>query len=1403
MTDFIPSGYIKSVEFSVSGTETIREDSNVTVTSHELFKGGDPQKFGLYDAKLGTTDIYRCQTCQNTKKNCLGHPGEIRLNYPIINAIALEDILKWLKVICHKCGELVITDDRFQNIPRKQRLSKIPNDTRGKNRICVKCEAVHPVVRRDENMAFLFIAEVYGEEGTDVSYLYPHHIYPILDRIRPEVVESLGKKPNSHPRHFILWSLQVPAVTIRPDVRKQSSGQNNSDDITILLQDIVKKNNIMPNPIPQNLGEKLQQVALLLSEQYYKIVRDSGEKSVNSIANRIKGKKGLFRKNQMGKRVHSMCRSTITGDSTIPIDAVGIPLVFAQRIQLEDVVQHYNRAQMHTLIRNHRQYPGATKIRKRLTGVEYDIDPDREIQIEIGDTIIRDVLDGDFVGFNRQPSLAMSNIGMHKVIVTRDPNILTLRMNVIACSLYNADFDGDQMNLIFATNPSARNELAEMSKVPNWLISHTTSGPVIGQVDDSVVGSMLMTHDDVVLNKYHAMLLFQNTTLLPSFAEVGPQGISGRDCFSKILQRTPINFKRQTQYYNSDIAPWMNYSPRDIEVNIQSGRLLTGVLDKKSIGKGAKGGIYHLIANEYSPEAALDVMFNTQQLAIGYTMHAGFTIGIRDMRLAREAKPLVDKIAGDMVTKSQVITDRLNNGELIPPIGMTVEKYYEQLQINALSVFDDFHDIVMANIDAPKNNLMKLINSGSKGKNAQLFAMVSCGGQKIINGERITERFGFRRTLPFFRRFDTDPEARGYIINPYFSGMTSTEYTFNAMASRFDLISKALTTASTGYQTRKSVLSLQGMHTNNFLQTRKGVKLSQFLYGEDGLDARKLERVSFPTAMCSDSELKKYLHDDFPAHNDRIQSDRQTYRKYYMQLEGLSPRDSLSDTRSVAVNVEQIIRDVCVEYEDMLAPPSAKELGVLMTSIEKFIEELPFVFSNMQFKRIGGRMHEVYHAAVWLMQMQMRAVLCPKRLVSEGLIQPVLEIILQRVYVRYGRAIAASGMAVGVIAALCFSEPLTQYMLDAHHRSASGGTSTNVIGLVTDVLAAKKTKDLVGPEMYIECTDFTDENEVRRIGNSIEVMRLQQFVQSWQIFFEKFMEPQHSDYVGETAQIGNFVSQNPLLRVPSDLVNWCIRFKLNKTQMILKNMSIELMINKLRFNYPQCYFVYPPENDKNIYIRVYPRQVMFKKSTLGLSSVNAIRLQLLDVICRGVEGILNTRIIKKMKTQLQPDGSLKHISGWNIQTEGTNLTGVLRTPGVDGLSTHTNAIPEICEVLGIEAARQKIIVGMRAIVQTDYRHYLCYADDMTYQGKISSVELGGLRKRDPNSVLLRIGFGHPFSTIKEAALNSMEDNASGIAQFLIGSVPKIGTLYNSVSLNESFVQKNVQRPDDLIQEMLL
>lgn len=428
------TGAIQSVKFSVTGTDAVREDTSVTITSHEMFRGGEPYPFGVYDARLGTTSNYRCLTCMNSKKTCLGHEGSIELNYPVINPIALEEIPKWLKVICHSCGVSVIPESKYIKFPKKVRLDKIPSETRGKVKHCPQCKALHPTVRRDEINSMLFIAETSSDrDGRKV--LYPHHIARIFDRITNETVIKFGKPVESHPKNFILFAIKVPSVSIRPDARQVTGGQSNNDDVTTLLQDIVKKNSIMPTYIPEEISDKYGVSAIALSEQYFKLVRDSGEKSVNSIANRLKGKKGRFRKNQMGKRVRNMCRSTITGDPTIAIDEVGIPLIFAQRIQFEETVQEYNKSFLMSLVRNGRNYPGATKIRKKLTGVEYDIDPSRDIEIEIGDTILRDVLDGDPVGFNRQPSLGSSNIGTHRVKVTRDPKIKTIRMNVMACPL--------------------------------------------------------------------------------------------------------------------------------------------------------------------------------------------------------------------------------------------------------------------------------------------------------------------------------------------------------------------------------------------------------------------------------------------------------------------------------------------------------------------------------------------------------------------------------------------------------------------------------------------------------------------------------------------------------------------------------------------------------------------------------------------------------------------------------------------------------------------------------------------------------------------------------------------------------------------------------------------------------
>lgn len=962
------------------------------------------------------------------------------------------------------------------------------------------------------------------------------------------------------------------------------------------------------------------------------------------------------------------------------------------------------------------------------------------------------------------------------------------------------------MNLIFTTGIAARNELAEMSKVPNWLISHTTSGPAIGQVDDSVIGCAELTRSYVNMSKYHAMLLFQNCTILPSFADVGKDGISGRDCVSKLLELTPINFTRVPEFYREDMAVWMKYDPTEIKTVIDQGRIVQGILDKKSIGKGAKGGLFHLIANEYSNEAAIDTMFNMQQLAIAHVLHSGYTVGIMDTIITPEAQAKIDGKSADMINKSRLITERLNNGEIIPPIGKTVEEFFEEQQINILSVYDDFVDPIMESINTTTNNLLKIIMTGSKGNMENLFNMVSCGGQKLINGERIRQKFGYRRTLPFFARFDTSPEARGYIANSYLVGMNSSEYVFNAMAARFDLISKALTTASAGYQTRKSVLTLQSLVINNFMWTVKDKHILQFAYGEDYLDPRKIENVKFHSVMCSDAVFtERYLCKLHPAFFAQMQSDRAKYRELFLRIEHMNVKDIMTDDRGVAVNVERTVQDVVRDNQEYLSDPTDETLADMTRAVVEFCNNLPYVFLNEIQERKKAPLPDFLRAAAWLMQMLVRSCLHPNALVKLKMIPPVLQIILDKIRLRYSQAIIEPGTAVGIIAAQSFSEPLTQYMLDAHKRSASGGTQSNVIGQVADILSVKSVESLVNPAMLIPVLPEYESNKARvqEIANHIEVMRFHQFVYSWQVFYEKFGEPVHSQYIGEADMIRKFMDLNPLLAAPSDLTRWCIRFALNKTTMILKNMSMELIISKLRTLFPDTFIVYTGENSRNLIIRVYTKNSMFKNAPT-MSAISAVRERILETIIRGVEGILNATVIKMIRSKIHPDGSIsRNDNCWGIITDGTNLAGVLCNRYVDRYRVHTSAIPEMCTVFGLEAGRQKIIPGMRGIVQTSYRHYLCYADEMSYSGTLSGIELGGLKKRDANNVLLRMGFANSFATIKEASINSMEDNATGLSQFLIGSVPKYGTMYNSYAVNEDFVSKNIKRPEDIISESLL
>jgi DNA-directed RNA polymerase II subunit RPB1 len=1414
------SSKITRVRFNLSGTEAAHKDAYVSVLFTDLFKNNQPFPQGIYDGHLGTTDhAYRCQTCDNNKRNCIGHEGSIPLKYPVWNPMAITEGLKWLKLICFKCGKSTVDPAFYIKVARNKRLDIAKKEASKGFRKCFYCKTPHPSVKKDPIEPLLFIAEYYDDNKNKIQmapgegYIYPHMAALIFNKIEDKTVIDLGKSPSSHPRNFILFEIKAPSVVIRPDVKKIGGGKSTNDPLTMMLQFIIKKNAALSASVPNTIDKKYAKSIFELNNSYYDFVKAGGENNMNSLALRLKGKQGRFRKNQMGKRSRNMCRGTITGDPTLKIDEVGVPILFARTIQYQETVQEYNKKILLTYVQNGRKkYPGATKIIKKNSGNEYDVDSAREIEIENGDIILRDMIDGDPVNFGRQPSLTISNISCMRAVITRDPRIQTLRMNVIACSLFNADFDGDAMLLSINAAVDSRNEISELASATNWVISHTTSSPTMGQVDDSIIGSAELTRSGVKLNKYHAMLLFSNNAYLPSFADIGSEGITGRDCISKILEDTPINFTRVPEWYKSNNTPWIDYDPSEIRVIIDQGKLVQGILDKKSIGKGANGGVYHLIANEYGNRRALSVMHDMQQSAIEFVKHYGYTIGIMDLKLSTGAKAKIDNIASDIINKSKLITERLNNGEIIPPIGKTVEIFFEEQQINTLSIFDDFTEPILEDINPNTNNLFKLINMGSKGKMENMFNMVSSIGQKQINGERIRQKFGYKRTLAYFPRFDTSPEARGYITNSYLVGMTSSEYVFNAMAARFDLISKALSTSVTGEQNRKSIKNLESILINNFRWAVKDKNIIQIAYGEDYLDPTKVVKVRFPTVMISDEAFRtKYRHQSFEAEFIIMQNDRELYRKLFKQIEHMNTKELMTDERRMPVDVESILNDFVREYsEDVLTTePNASDIKLMVASITNLCNVIPYVLINNIQEKLKTKIPPHMQAASWLLTMLIRSYLHPNELIKRKMNPMVLDHIVAKIRLKYLQALIEPGTAVGIIAAQSFSEPLTQYMLDAHHRSASGGTSKTGMKQAKEVLGVKPLAKLTNPSMLIPVSSefSSDRNKVQEIANNIEVMTVSQFTILWQIFFEKFGEPVHTDYVHEKSFIEQFLLRNPLLKQllkSGQLVNWCIRIVLNKTMLILKNMSVDLIVTKLRELFPNIFIVYTPENSAQVILRIYVNSRHFT-SAVDVSKMTKLKTEILDTIIRGVKGITNANVVKMIRTKLNNDGSIsRNDQIWGIITSGTNLSGVLKLKYVDRLNVHTDAIQEEYEQFGIEAARSKIISLLRDLVDVcNYRHYMEYGDEMSYTGKPTSIESGGLKTRESSNILLRIGFVSPLKTMEEAAINSMEDAVTGVtAPLLVGSIPRHGTLYNSFHINSEFIRKNVPNPEALINEGL-
>jgi len=812
--------------------------------------------------------------------NCTGHFGHIELARPVFHIGFLPKIKKILECVCFQCSKLKVDESNTKLLQARQikdgkkrfhavwslckgkttceSSDEIENENDEKRRGHNGCGFKQPTIRREGLVLYYKFNEKSSEEGigrdTGKQVLTAERVLNIFKKISDEDCIDMGLNPNwARPEWMLITVLPVPPPAVRPSISMGGAARG-EDDLTHKLGDIIRANINLRNHEADgspahvvNEYEALLQfhVATFMDNDTAGIpqaMQKSG-RPLKAIRARLKGKEGRIRGNLMGKRVDFSARTVITGDPNISIDQVGVPRSIARNLTFPETVTPFNIDELQQLVNNGtNEHTGAKYVFKD-NGDRIDLKFARSgsVHLQVGYKVERHINDGDLVIFNRQPSLHKMSMMGHKIKVMP---YSTFRLNLSVTSPYNADFDGDEMNLHVPQSYETKAEVQEICMVPKQIVSPQANKPVMGIVQDTLCGIRKFTKRDCFLTRDFVMNIIM---WVPDWDGVVPPPCilkpiplwTGKQIMSLIIPKINIVGYHSTHPDNEDT----DISPGDTKVLIENGELLAGILCKKTVGS-SQNGIIHVVMNEYGPETA-KLFFNGTQTVVNYwLLQNGFSIGIGDTIADRNTMETINKaIASAKQAVNEVIL-QAQQCKLECQPGLTIRETFESLVNRHLNKARDSAGASAQKSLREYNNVKQMVVSGSKGSFINISQMTACVGQQNVEGKRIP--FGFKyRTLPHFTKDDQSPESRGFVENSYLRGLTPQEFFFHAMGGREGLIDTAVKTSRSGYLQRCLIKHLEGLRVqyDNTVRDSDG-SVVQFLYGEDSLDVQKQKTLN-------------------------------------------------------------------------------------------------------------------------------------------------------------------------------------------------------------------------------------------------------------------------------------------------------------------------------------------------------------------------------------------------------------------------------------------------------------------------------------------------------------------------------------------------------------------------------
>lgn len=1210
---------IKKVQFGIWSPEEVKQNSVAHIEFPETYEAGGgtlkPKVGGLLDLRMGTSDRrFSCETCDSNSEHCPGHFGHIELAKPMFHIGFIGTVMKILRCVCFHCSKLLTDENevrfrqsKFIKNPRNK-LNFVYNICKTKT-VCQAdetdqqdsstdkkghggCGGVQPNIKRD---GLKITAEFNRKQATDESIepkqaLTAEKIHTILKRMSDQDCRALGLNPEwARPDWMILTVMPVPPPPVRPSIQMDSFTKG-EDDLTHKLAEIIKYNshlrrqeqNGAPTHIILEFASVLQyHIATYMNNEIPgqpQATQRSG-RPLKSIRQRLKGKEGRIRGNLMGKRVDFSARTVITPDPNLSIDEVGVPRSIALNLTYPEIVTPFNIDRMRDLVENGpTQHPGA-KFIIREDGTRLDLRYVRkksDTHLQFGYKVERHLQDGDIILFNRQPSLHKMSMMGHRV---RIQPYSTFRLNLSVTTPYNADFDGDEMNLHVPQTVETRAEILELVMSPKQVVSPQANKPVMGIVQDTLLGCRLFTKRDTFIEKdvvMNILMWLDNFDgKIPVPAILKPKKLwTGKQLFSMLIPEVNMNgFANGRPDNIEDKGHNFEISPTDTRVLIEKGDLICGIVDKRTVGN-AQGSLIHIIKNEHGAEAIRQFLDGTQRIVNNWLLTHGFTVGISDTIADEATMEQINKIISSAKTEVKAIISKAQKNELEALPGSSAIDSFERSVNQVLNTARDNAGNTAQKSLHESNNIKAMVLAGSKGSYINISQIIACVGQQNVEGKRIPFNFN-ERTLPHFTKGDNGSESRGFVENSYLRGLTPQEFFFHSMGGREGLIDTAVKTSESGYIQRKLIKATEDIMVRYDGTVRNSLgDIIQFLYGEDSIDASFIEKQKIDCMSMNNSKLTSvYKHQpekpDFEeghlhyeiAYSMKNDSEvKEKLNQEYQQI--VEDRNALrreipsgEDSWPLPVNISRLIWNAQKIFQ------VHKQSQIDLHPVE-VIKKTNDLLKDLKTKIISGFVYddkyESQEHALTLFSRLLRSKLASKRVVNEyKLNAKAFDWLLGEIESRFVHSIVQPGEMVGAISAQSIGEPTTQMTLDTFHYA--GVSSKNVtlgIPRLKEIINVAKTPKAPSLTIFLKEEYAFDSDKAKEVLCNLEHTTLAKVTAVTEIYYDP-IDPENPDtIIEEDREFVKYYYEMPDIdpRMIKNLSPWLLRVELDRAMMTDKKI---------------------------------------------------------------------------------------------------------------------------------------------------------------------------------------------------------------------------------------------------------